>query len=125
MAAKRLVIGIFLLLAAAGISIPLLFSSQTEEQKFSADDLIFIDTYVKLSVAGEMPVEDPGSRTLARERVLEKSGVDSLWMARYAENISGDTEKQLSVWKEITGRLDSLREIRHGNKTGVLSRPPQ
>jgi hypothetical protein len=111
MAVKRPLIAVLLLLVAGAALIFLLLPADSEEPEFSRDDLKFIDAYIRLSVAGQMPTEEPEAWVLEREHILAESGVDSLWMTRYAESLSGDTGKLLSIWTEITDRLDSLKEI--------------
>ena len=125
MAAKRHLIAVFLLLAAAGAVILLLISVESREPQFSEDDLKFIDVYVKLSIAREMPAVKTARQVLDPQRILAESGVDSLWMARYARSLSGNIDKQLLIWKEITSRLDSLQKTAPEKKQEVLSPAPR
>lgn len=124
MAAKRHLVVLLLLLGAGGAFVLFLLSSESEAPGFSDDDLKFIDVYVKLSVAGEMPAEEPETKALAKKRILEENGVDSLWMTRHAESLSGDTRRQLSIWQEITNRLDSLQKALPGRAKDRLNLPP-
>jgi hypothetical protein len=124
MAAKLRLITVLLLLVVGAALTVILLLSQSEKPEFSRDDLKFIDVYVRLSVAGESPVTGPGSRNLTRDSILAENGVDSLWMARYTRNLSGDTHRQLSIWQEIAGRLDSLQKTHPAKRRRILNPPP-
>lgn len=124
MAAKLRLISVLLLLVVGAALTVILLPSESEKPEFSREDLQFIAVYVKLSVAGEMPLAEPESRILTRDSILAESGVDSLWMARYTQSLSGDTRRQLSIWQEIAGRLDSLQKTDPAMKKRIINPPP-
>lgn len=74
------------------------------------DRATFIATYIELAIARER-YSNPDSLSLVESDIYHTRGVDSVWMAGYAELMSQDLAQSGLVWEDIVGKLDSIRQV--------------
>jgi hypothetical protein len=101
---------IILIIILAGIAAAIGARSRFLNYRKSNDNR-FILTYLAISIAKEKYYASD-SLKLAIDKIYIKYGTDSIWMANYGNKLSKDLNKSVQVWNNITGRLDSLRNVK-------------
>lgn len=74
------------------------------------DEMKFVSTYVKLSIARERFANQPDSLRGATSLTYLNNRTDSLWMDVFSRKIADDPGRGERIWSNITARLDSLRK---------------
>jgi hypothetical protein len=103
---------LILLIILAGIAMTMIIRSRhIISERNSADK--FISTYLALSLARDQFGSQPDSLKVTFQHIFKHYGTDSLWMDNYARSLSKNLGNSQKVWEEITGRLDSLKQIQN------------